>query len=273
MAPTVEILSTERHADMTKTCHVRLLHTTTVKGAPVKSIRYARVLPGALPTNWIEPGTNIKLPEFPEGDWEIVDLVPGKVKGEAKVVDPRKGRILELTAWHNHSVDYFELRKMFQHPFARLCGKRNDSMFLVRHESLMRTAGVMVAFMKIANALPELRNISAELRVYQELEGSGIAPRFIGHVTENGRVVGFLTEYLEDAYPPRLSNFKACATVLGKLHAKGIIHGDAHSGNFLIKSDGTAVLIDFELSRPCKCPRTLRQEMEELQYELPSESL
>lgn len=268
MAPTIEILGTERSAYPTRVCHMRFVYTDMVNGALEKSIRYARVLPGALPPDWMQPNADIKLPEFPQGKWDIVDLVPSDVKDEARAINPRRVGLLRLAPWHPLSIDYFELEKVDQHRYVKLRDHVSDTLYFVKHEALMRTAGVPVALMKLADSPPELAAMKTETEVYQVLEGTGIAPRFLAHVTEGGRIVGFLVEYLQDARQPRLSDYKAVADVLGKLHAKGIAHGDAHNGNFLVKPDGTAVMIDFELAWGCDDQAGFAEEMRELQFQL-----
>jgi RIO-like serine/threonine protein kinase len=90
--------------------------------------------------------------------------------------------------------------------------------------------------------------MEAEVDVYKMLQDSDIAPRLLGHVTEGDRVIGFLAEYISYARKPLRSDTQACLAVLKKLQKKGITHGDTHSGNLLMRPDGSAMLIDFELS-------------------------
>ncbi|KAI1777337.1 hypothetical protein F4818DRAFT_409985 [Hypoxylon cercidicola] len=91
-----------------------------------------------------------------------------------------------------------------------------------------------------------------EVSVYKQIDCLDIAPRFLGHVTEHGRVIGFLLEYLDDAINAadtwNETTRRACHATLEKLHSRGIAHKDAHQNNCLIRKDGSAVLVDFELS-------------------------
>lgn len=96
-----------------------------------------------------------------------------------------------------------------------------------------------------------------------------------------GTIIGFVTEYVEpstgeaepvpehagagaeagagagaaagDRGPEKKKKEKtrqeACLAALRRMHARGIAHGDAHGGNCLLRADGTAALIDFELSK------------------------
>jgi thiamine kinase-like enzyme len=90
----------------------------------------------------------------------------------------------------------------------------------------------------------ELPRIEQETRAYQLLEGSGLAPRFLAHVHESGRVVGFLLEKIEE----RSASFQylsACETALVKLHVMRLVHGDVNRYNFLVTDEGVK-LLDFE---------------------------
>lgn len=107
-----------------------------------------------------------------------------------------------------------------------------------------------------------LRSIAHEASMYRLLDGLGVTPLFLGHVAEDGRIIGFVTEYVpptgqkkELGGPERSvaaggssSSAESCLAALERMHARGIAHGDAHGENCLVREDGTAVLIDFELS-------------------------
>lgn len=73
-----------------------------------------------------------------------------------------------------------------------------------------------------------------------------IAPQFLGHLTENGRVIGFLLEKVEGTYA-RLSDLPLCAAALKTLHSMGLVHGDVNKHNFVVdREKGEVRLIDFE---------------------------
>ncbi len=94
--------------------------------------------------------------------------------------------------------------------------------------------------------------LDCEVAIYQQLHGSGITPEFRGHVTgDSGRSMGFLMEYIAADGPaatPSHQQRRGCLTALRRLHRRGIAHGDAHDGNCLLRPDGSAVLVDFELA-------------------------
>lgn len=101
--------------------------------------------------------------------------------------------------------------------------------------------------------LAKLAEDAHEATMYRLLYDLDVTPRFLGHVTAvDGQIIGFVTEYVEPSTKPagpEKRRQKACLAALRRMHSRGIAHGDAHEGNCLLREDGTAALIDFELSR------------------------
>jgi predicted Ser/Thr protein kinase len=100
------------------------------------------------------------------------------------------------------------------------------------------------AVAKIARFEFEVPYIEKETRVYRDIDGRGIGPKFLAHLIENGRTMGFLIEYLVFRSPSK-EDLSACIAVLRRLHSLGLVHGDVNRNNFLIM-DGYARLIDFD---------------------------
>jgi hypothetical protein len=71
-----------------------------------------------------------------------------------------------------------------------------------------------------------------------DLQRTGIGPRFIGHLNEDGRVIGFVMEKLA-GYRAAVKHYWLVRETLRKLHDCRIRHGD-------LSLNGNAVLIDFE---------------------------
>jgi hypothetical protein len=69
---------------------------------------------------------------------------------------------------------------------------------------------------KIARFEWEIPRIERETRAYQLLEGSGLSPRFLGHIHENGRIMGFLLEKVEGR-AASIQDLGICETALEKL--------------------------------------------------------
>lgn len=123
---------------------------------------------------------------------------------------------------------------------------------------------------KIARFEWEMPRMEQETRAYQLLEGSRLAPRFLGHIHENGRVMGFLLEKLEGR-SASIQDLDACETALGKLHEFGLLHGDANRYNFLVTEEGVK-LLDFELAEENASRESMCEELEHLRVELVDES-
>ncbi|KAK4103330.1 hypothetical protein N658DRAFT_514801 [Parathielavia hyrcaniae] len=81
-------------------------------------------------------------------------------------------------------------------------------------------------------------------KVYQLLEGSGLASRFLAHVHKNWRLIGFLLEKL-DGRRASTQDLGACQASLEKLYGLRLLYGDVNRYNFLVM-ENDAKLIDFE---------------------------
>lgn len=77
-----------------------------------------------------------------------------------------------------------------------------------------------------------------------------LAPSFLAHLTENGRVIGMLLEKLEGEFAT-IDDLSACEEALCTLHRLGMTHGDVNRYNFILdRSKERAQLIDFEHAAP-----------------------
>lgn len=273
MAPKVEILATDPLASLDQECFIRILYVEEKDDKQLESIRYAKVQPNVFPSTWLEdPYTDFELPVFPPGDWRVVDIIRNEVTGEAQVIKPREDdRMLigrsssnALDAWHPISVDYLELEKVSQILYTNLLWRRSDTLWLVTHEELFPMPVLMkIAEFPVSDALTRVEN---ETKVYQAIQGKGIAPEFLGHVTENGRVIGSLFEYIDGECPEK-QDLPRCERVLRKFHREGFLHGDSHPMNFVVCGGGTTKLIDFETSRPCTNQVEFDKEVRNLRLE------
>ncbi|KAK7747800.1 hypothetical protein SLS62_008836 [Diatrype stigma] len=273
MAPNIEILATDPSAWGDRDSFIRILYTQEQDGEKLRSVRYARILPRVFPYEWfVDPFIELQLPDFPSGDWCVVDIVKNKLTGHLKVVHAKEdNRILQPTpkehidAWHPISVEYVELKKVSQIPCTNYMHRRNDMCWLVTHGELFPTPVLMkIAEFPFPTLLSRVKN---ETTVYKEIEGKGIGPKFLGHVTENGRIIGFLMEYLKDAVEAQTSDYKRCEEVLKRFHAQGWLHRDYNHTNFLVQPDGAAKLIDFEYARRCSDKTTFARELGALERE------
>ncbi|KAF2155226.1 hypothetical protein K461DRAFT_266525 [Myriangium duriaei CBS 260.36] len=123
---------------------------------------------------------------------------------------------------------------------------------------------------KIARFEWEIPRIEQETKAYQLLQGSGLAPRFLAHIHEEGRIMGFLLEMIEGR-SASIEDLGACEIALKKLHRMGSVHGDVNRYNFLITKDGVK-LIDFERLQENAGLEAMSKEMRDLRSGLVDES-
>lgn len=120
----------------------------------------------------------------------------------------------------------------------------------------------------------EIGLLDNECAAYKWLEGHDIGPKFLGHIAEEGRVIGFLTERVmdgdSDARHATPADLEACSDILKKLHRLGILHGDVYRYNILMNSQG-ATLIDFANARKSDDPLAFEEELRFLEERLHSE--
>ncbi|OBT56982.1 hypothetical protein VE04_02555 [Pseudogymnoascus sp. 24MN13] len=101
-------------------------------------------------------------------------------------------------------------------------------------------------------------------------QGHGIGPEFLGYLTEEGRVIGFLIEHVEGRHAT-ISDLPACEGIVKRLHGLGVVHGDLNKHNFLISEKG-AVLIDFETAKKSGDSEGMEREVRGLEGQLLDES-
>lgn len=95
------------------------------------------------------------------------------------------------------------------------------------------------AFLKIANFPWEIRRIEWETWAYSEIEShtsddeSRITPSVLGHVTEEGRVIGLLLERVKGDHAT-IAGLDVYKAIIHKLHRVGIYYRDPYRYNFLI---------------------------------------
>ncbi|KAK1769192.1 hypothetical protein QBC33DRAFT_576986 [Phialemonium atrogriseum] len=107
------------------------------------------------------------------------------------------------------------------------------------------------ATLSSADLPSEIQYMEAETRMYQVLEGRGIAPKFLGHIHEAGR-----------------ADLEICEAALRRFHALGFVHGDCNKYNFIIRPDGQVVLIDFDKAKTCADPALMEAEIASLEGQL-----
>ncbi|KUJ17341.1 uncharacterized protein LY89DRAFT_684411 [Mollisia scopiformis] len=230
--PNAEVLATQQK-------FVKYGHPlrVVVNDAEKQAIKYvfldSNKLQGGYSTNSEE--ISIDLPSLPPGDWNEAHIYLDGRTGAYTISNTTLTNHLEMKGWYPRRIEYLD--------FVNVETLQQDRLQVVTHPNF--EAPVLI---KIASFPWEMPSLEQEAIVYQLLYGSGATPEFLGHVTESGRIIGFITEYIEEIPSIRDRNVHGCIAALRKLHHRGIAHGDAHDGNCLIRKDGSAVIIDFELS-------------------------
>jgi hypothetical protein len=102
------------------------------------------------------------------------------------------------------------------------------------------------------------------------INGSNISPEFLGYLTEEGRVIGFLIEHVEGRHAT-ISDLPACEAAVRRLHGLGTLHRDLNKHNFLISERG-AVLIDFVTAERSGDSEAMEVELRGLEEQLLDES-
>jgi predicted Ser/Thr protein kinase len=204
------------------------------------------------------------LPSLPYNeDWTVAHISRDETSGDLKTSISNRTLAGVSCQWHHTRVDFLELERT-----KRLTGMAFEAVLHSIPSIPFQSPATVIA--KIANFEWEVPSIERETRAYQLLEGSGLSPRFLGHIHENGRIMGFFTEKIEGR-SACLQDLNICETALAKLHKLGLLHGDVNRYNFLVTEEGV-ILLDFETLLENASPELMRKELESLRDELVDES-
>ncbi|KAI9702629.1 MAG: hypothetical protein M1820_006135 [Bogoriella megaspora] len=178
-----------------------------------------------------------KLPEFPNSDWTSMQI-SRRPDGtlESTLSSERLSSIQNI--WHPERVDILTLPRLKSYKSGV-------------YEVLFRGRPVIAKFACFEWDIERINNETwaySAIEHYQQLYPSTprIAPNFLAHLTENGRVMGLLLEKLEGNYAS-IDDLTRCEAVLRQLHGMSLIHGDVNRFNFLVDGIKDCVhLLDFE---------------------------
>ncbi|KAI1111608.1 alpha-galactosidase A [Nemania sp. NC0429] len=204
------------------------------------------------------------LPRLPYNEeWTVANISRDKTSGDLKTSILNRTLAGVKCQWHHTRVDCLELERTKQ-----LTATAFEALSHSILPATLPSPAIVIA--KIARFEWELPRIEQETRAYQLLEGSGLAPRFLAHVHENGRIIGFLLQKMEGR-PASIEDLSVCETALKNLHELGFVHGDVNRYNFLVTEEG-AKLLDFECLQENASPESMSKELENLRAELVDES-
>ncbi|KAI1177002.1 hypothetical protein F4777DRAFT_544243 [Nemania sp. FL0916] len=191
---------------------------------------------------WWRSTKNLEFPPFPTGDWnvgQIRRLENGEVKLTKTLKLPLEGI---SNGWHPTKTDFTE----FQLVKPLKDWPEGGMRFHVKHPLF----GEKVVLMKLQPYASNwsIRAMSNETKAYQMIQGLHLAPEFLGHVTYQGAIIGFILERVEGAKITEKEDEDARLEAIKKLHDLGITHGSAHHESFL-KVGESVLMKDFGESR------------------------
>ncbi|KAL3593425.1 hypothetical protein FPOAC2_07721 [Fusarium poae] len=162
-------------------------------------------------------------PRLPDSkDWTVAHFSRDEITGDLKISILNRTLPGVKCHWHPTRVDCLDLEKT-----KSLTATNFEA---VSHSTIL-PRGTMIA--KMARFEWELPRIERETKAYRLLQASGLTLRFLGHITENGRIIGFLLEKMEGR-PAGWKDLDACRDALGKLHRLKLLHGAIWQRNFLL---------------------------------------
>lgn len=221
-----------------------------------KDVKYVTVAPGAIPRDdrTFAPVLIPMLPPFPLGDWNKGHVSKDPTTGQLFFARHEKVGLDGITyTWHPRCIDFLELKKL---------DRLRQNIQRVSHP--LFDTPIVVKFAEFPWQIPRFE---AETTHYEWIEGKDIGPEFLGHVTEAGRVMGWLMEDLGDAHSAEPGDLAACQEILGRLHSLGVKHGEINRFNFMVRGD-KALLIDFETAENCSDQEDLEAEYGRLEQSL-----
>lgn len=228
-------------------------------------VKYLTIAPGTYDRQTLSMPLGSLSGLLKEGNWNMAHISRDQATSEFKTAL----RSIKLAGvqdtWHPASVNCLELLRIRQ-----LTAATFEASYPTQHLLSSSTSGTRV-IAKIARFEWEIPRIEQETRVYRILENTGIAPRFLGHIHEHGRIMGFVLEKVEGR-PATIKDFSQCRSVLQRFHDHGLLHGDINKYNFIIQNDRVR-LIDFERSQICPDgERSMQIEMMSLYDQLMEET-
>lgn len=190
------------------------------------------------------------MPKSPPADWNYGLVAKNPIDGQPHFARVFLARFSGVqNTWHETFVDYSDL----------LIGQKlRTGIYEARASSLNN-----VVIAKFARFPWEIQYIENETTAYQWIVGHDIGPRFLGHLTENSRVIDFLLKRFIDSRHAGVQHIDIRARLLSRLHDLRIRHGDTNRFNFLVRNS-KAILIDFDTSQKFDDSELLSQELENL---------
>lgn len=217
-----------------------------------RHVKYVTVAAGSLPKDKRTFGPVLipLLPPFPAGDWNEGHIEQDHDTNELYFSHYEKVEFegIEVT-WHPRHIDFLEMTRL---------ERLRQNVLRMSHPDF--DTPVIFKFAEFPWQIPYFE---AETMAYEWIDGTDIGPRFYAHVTEAGRVIGWIMEDLHEMRTAEPEDLAVCQVALTELHALGIKHGDINRFNFMVKGN-VARMIDFETAQKCEDSKELQDELERL---------
>ena len=201
-----------------------------------------------------EPALVALLPTLPPGNWNEGHISKNSTTDRPYFTKTARSQLPGVTnLWHDLMIDHLELHRGT---------KLRSNVYMVTCAYFDEP--VVAKFARFAWEIPYLE---AETTAYRWINDHQVGPKFLGHLHEEGRVIGFIMEQIQNCRHAELEDLTLCQQTLSRLHTLGFKHGDINKHNFLIQ-DKTAILIDMESVTRCSDTDVLNEEFRRLKEEL-----
>ncbi|KAI9838942.1 MAG: hypothetical protein M1819_004150 [Sarea resinae] len=211
-----------------------------------KSIKYIKIDPGIYDDDDMGSGPIFPtlIPPLPSGEWNVATISKDeKNNGEAYFASASKVDLPCIQSlWHPLRIEYLDLS---------IGQKIEGRLYEATCPNHFGDSSVILKFARFGWQIPCVQ----------------APPRFLGHILEEGRAIGFILERITDARHAGVEDLDLCQAALSKLHSLGFKHGDVNKHNFLVRN-GKTLMIDFESLQKCDDQAELVKEMEKLKESL-----
>lgn len=205
------------------------------------------------------------LPPFPPGDWNIGWIVRCPITGKTVWGTHELGNVGQIRpelCWHPTTLDSadFTIAEHLRQNVRIVTCPQFRGRVVYKFAPLPRLISLIERETAMYKGITEVRNSRQKFW----------APRFLGHVAEQGRIVGFVMEYIPGRPARDEMDFELCLKALQGLHALyaagWLLRGCAHGGkdhvpikreDFIIRtvvrngrSLEEAVMLDYQRAGP-----------------------
>lgn len=224
-------------------------------------VKYLKIVPGTFDSDTLSfPLGSLTAISF-DGNWTVARVHREPGSGELKTSFSYQKLAAVDNIWHRVQVNVLDLERTKQ-----LTGATFEAICKTEIPGTLSPTTTVIA--KIARFEWEIPRIQRETRAYQILhrENAAFAPRFLGQLYEEDRVIGFMLEKLVGR-TASIGDLEGCQAVLRKFHILGLLHGDVNRYNFLITEEEIK-LIDFERFSENVSAEAQAEELSSLEAEL-----